>query len=101
VQESEIGQAGELQWVAGLLLSTGWGMGSGSGGCRRRAVAVAEVRRGGELGKRKSSANVGAGMQEGGHWELKDALEVEERAQRVRAGAGGRRRAWRPLAELG
>jgi hypothetical protein len=61
---------------------------------------VAEVRRGGELGKRKSSANVGAGMQEGGHWELKDALEVEERAQRVRAGAGGRRRAWRPRAEL-
>jgi hypothetical protein len=76
-------------------------MGSSSGGCRRRAVAAAEVRRGGELGKRKSSANVGAGMQEGGHWELKDALQVEERAQRVRAGAGGRRRAWRPLAELG
>jgi hypothetical protein len=55
-------------------------MGGGSGGCRRRAEAVAEVRRDGVLGKRKSSANVGARMQERGHWELKDALQVEERA---------------------
>jgi hypothetical protein len=40
-------------------------------------------------------------MQQGGHWELKDAVQVEERAQRARAGADGRRRAWRPRAELG
>jgi hypothetical protein len=40
-------------------------------------------------------------MREGGHWELKDALQVKERAQRARAGAGGRRRAWRLRAELG
>jgi hypothetical protein len=81
--------------------STGSGMGGGSGGCRWRAEAAVEVRRDGVLGKRKSSANVGAGMQERGHWELKDALQVEERAQRARAGAGGRRCAWRPRAELG
>jgi hypothetical protein len=76
-------------------------MGGGSGGCRRRAEAAAEVRRDGVLGKRKSSGNMGAGMQEGGHWELKDALQVKERAQRARAGAGGRQRAWWPWAELG
>jgi hypothetical protein len=81
--------------------STGSGMGGSGGGCQRRAETAAEVRRDGVLGKRKSSANVGAGMQEGGHWELKDTLQVEERAQRARAGDGGRRRAWRPRVELG
>jgi hypothetical protein len=40
------------------------------------------------LGKRKNSANVVTGMQEGVHWELKDVLQVEEEARRVRAGAG-------------
>jgi hypothetical protein len=35
-------------------------MGGGSGGCRRRAVAAAEVRRGGELGKEKGSGNADA-----------------------------------------
>jgi hypothetical protein len=101
VDESEIGQAGSTSGSRWCSRSTRSGMGSSRGGCRREAGAAAEVRQGGELGKRKSSANVGAGMREGGHWELKDTLQVEERAQRARAGAGGRRRAWRPWAELG
>jgi hypothetical protein len=56
-------------------------MGGGSGGCRRRAEATAEVQRGGELGKRKSSANGGVGMQELVRGELQDLLRVEKKAQ--------------------
>ncbi|XP_025822300.1 keratin, type II cytoskeletal 2 epidermal-like [Panicum hallii] len=55
-------------------------MGGGSGGCQRRAEAAAEVRRGGELGKRKSSANVGVGMQEWVRGELQDVLGVQKKA---------------------
>jgi hypothetical protein len=55
-------------------------MGGGSGGCRQRAEAAAEVRRGGELGKRKSSANVGVGMQEWVRGKLQDVLGVQKKA---------------------
>jgi hypothetical protein len=34
VQESEIGQAGEHQWVAGVLVEHWIEVGSGGGGCR-------------------------------------------------------------------
>jgi hypothetical protein len=55
-------------------------MGGGSGGCRRRAEAAEEVRRGGELGRRKRSANVGVGMQEWVRGELQDMLGVQKKA---------------------
>jgi hypothetical protein len=54
---------GGLVSFSGLLWhcsSTGPAMGSGSGSCRRRAVAAAEVRRGGELGKENGSGNADA-----------------------------------------
>jgi hypothetical protein len=53
------------------------------------------------VGKENGRGNVGAGMRGEGHWKLKDAFQVEERAQLAIAGAGGRRRAWRLRAELG
>jgi hypothetical protein len=56
-------------------------MGGGGGGYRREARAAAGLERGGVLGKRKNSANVVTGMQEGVHWELKDVLQVEEEAR--------------------
>jgi hypothetical protein len=63
-------------------------MGGGSGGCRRRAEVAAEVRRGGELGKRKSSANVGVGMQEWVHGETPGRARGPEEGTVMRAGAG-------------
>jgi hypothetical protein len=54
---------GRLVSFSGLLWcysSSGSGMSSGSGGCRRQAVAAAEVRRGGELEKEKGSGNADA-----------------------------------------
>jgi hypothetical protein len=56
-------------------------MGGGSGGCQQQAEAAAEVRRGGELGKRKSSANVGVGMQVWVRGELHDVLGVQKKAR--------------------
>jgi hypothetical protein len=55
-------------------------MGGGRGGCRLRAEAAAEVRRGGELEKRKSTANVGVGMQEWVRGKLQDVLGVQKKA---------------------
>jgi hypothetical protein len=44
VHESEIGQAGEHEWVTGCSRSTGSGMGGGVGGCRWRAKAAEKIR---------------------------------------------------------
>jgi hypothetical protein len=64
---AKLGRLGSTSGSRRCSRSTGSGMGGGGGGCQRRAGASAEVLRGGELGKRKSSANVGAKMREGGH----------------------------------
>jgi hypothetical protein len=56
-------------------------MGSGSGGCRRRAGAAAEVRRGGELGEERGEQNGCVQVQEQVHEELQDMLGVQKKAQ--------------------
>jgi hypothetical protein len=77
---AKLGRLGSTSGSRRCSRSTGSGMGGGSGGCRRRAEAAVEVRRGGELGKRKSSANVGVGMQEWVRGELQDVLGVQKKA---------------------
>jgi hypothetical protein len=56
-------------------------MGGGSGGCRRRAGAAAEVRRGGELRKEKGEQNGCVQVQEQVHEELQDVLGVQKKAR--------------------
>jgi hypothetical protein len=77
---AKLGRLGSTSGSRRCSRSTGSGMGGGSSGCRWRAEAAAEVRRGGELGKRKSSANVGVGMQEWVRGELQDMLGVQKKA---------------------
>jgi hypothetical protein len=56
-------------------------MGRGSGGCRRRAGAAAEVRRGGELGKEGGEQNGCVQVQEQVCEELQDMLGVLKKAR--------------------
>jgi hypothetical protein len=94
----ESGSCRESRWCS---RSTGSWLGGDVGGCRRRPGVAAEVQCDAVVRKGNGSEIVGAGAEEGVHWELKTCFKSIERAQWARDSVGGQRRAWRPQMEFG
>jgi hypothetical protein len=59
-KRAKLGRLGSTSGLLWCCWSTGSGLGGGSGGCRRRAVVAAEVRRGVVLGRGNDSGNADA-----------------------------------------